>query len=60
VNRALRNSLLKGVKPDANDTLQLLVTSGGAIRSTGIALVIIGTVIGAAASGAAVTRFLDV
>jgi cell division transport system permease protein len=60
VNHALRNSLLKGVKADSNDTLQLLITSGGAIRTTGIALVIIGTVIGATASGAAVTRFLDV
>ena len=60
VNHALRSSLLKGVKPDSADTLQLLITSSGAIRTTGIALVVIGTVIGATASGAAVTRFLDV
>jgi cell division transport system permease protein len=60
VNHALSTSLMKGVKPDSTDTLQLLITSGGAIRTTGIALVVIGTVIGASASGAAVTRFLDV
>jgi cell division transport system permease protein len=60
VNRALHDSLSKGVRPDTTDTLQMLTASSGEIRLTGLALVVLGTVIGAAASGAAVTRFLDV